>query len=68
MSKARVLLFGVKMTLNRLAVKDELVWQVFKEVDSINRVAETPESNGSEAARMPNGDDNIEDLIVRVVC
>lgn len=66
MSKVRVLLLGVKTTLNRLAVKEELSWQVFRDLDSINRVAETLEKRERSVVRMTKGEDNIEDIIVRV--
>ena len=66
MSNVRVLLLGVKTTLNRLAVKEELSWQVLRDLDSINRVAETLERRERSVVRMTNGEDNIEDLIVRV--
>ena len=39
-SKANVRLSGVKMTLNRVAVKFELSWHGFRDLDSISRIAE----------------------------
>lgn len=40
-SNASVLLSGVKTTLNSVAVKLELSWQGFRDLDSINLVADT---------------------------
>ena len=39
-SNAKLPLFGVKMTLKRLAVKLEFVWQGFSDFDSMYRMAD----------------------------
>lgn len=39
-SKANVRLSGVKITLKRVAVKFELSWHGFRDLDSIRRIAE----------------------------
>lgn len=61
-----VLLLGVKTTLNKLAVKLELSWQVLRDFDSINLMAETPESKEDKERRVVTGD-NIENLMMVVV-
>jgi hypothetical protein len=43
MSNESVLLSGVNVTRNKLVVKLEFCMQLFKELDSNNRVATTPE-------------------------
>ena len=40
MLKAKLLLSGVKMTLNRVAVKLEFAWQGFKDCDWINLIGD----------------------------
>lgn len=61
-----VLLLGVKTTLNKLAVKLELSWQVFRDFDSINLMAETPERREDKERRVKMGD-NIENLMMEIV-
>jgi hypothetical protein len=56
-------LFGVKTTLNKLAVKLELSWQALREFDSINLMADTLEKKDRRAVKMTRGEDN-EDLIM----
>lgn len=67
MLKEIVLLLGVKTTLNKLAVNDELLWHVFSDFDSMRRIAETLEMRERTETTTPRGDDNIECLMVVVV-
>jgi hypothetical protein len=60
MSKVKVLLSGVKMTSNKLAVKLELLWQELSDFDSIKRMAEAPDRNVRRAVTKTKGD-SIED-------
>lgn len=50
-SKARLLLSGVKATLNKVAVKLELAWQGFSDFDSINRSADAKGEREAIVAR-----------------
>jgi len=67
-SKVRVLLFGVKTTLKRLAVKLELSWQVFRDLDSINLTAEAPERRERRERVKMKGESNIEDRMLAGMC
>jgi hypothetical protein len=58
-----VLLFGVKTTLNKLAVKLELSWQAFREFDSINLTACVPERRERREKKKTRGE-SVEDLMV----
>jgi hypothetical protein len=60
-----VLLFGVKTTLNKLAVKLELSWQAFRELDSISLMACVPERRERSEKKKMRGE-NVEDLMVAV--
>jgi hypothetical protein len=66
-SNVIVLLLGVKTTLNKLAVKLELSWQVLRDFDSINLMAETPDRREEKESKVTTGD-NIESLMMAVVC
>ena len=66
--KVSVLLLSVKTTLNRLAVKLELSWQVFKDFDSINLTAEAPERREKREREKIKGESNIEDRMMAVMC
>lgn len=59
-----MLLFGVKTTLNRLAVKLELSWQVLRDFDSISRMADALENKESIVVNKTKGV-SIVDLMVR---
>jgi len=59
-----VLLSGVKTTLNKLAVKLELSWQVLRDLDSINRMAEAPESRERKDVTKTKGESNNEDRMM----
>ena len=50
MLKAKLLLSGVKMTLNKVAVKLELAWQGFKDCDSINLIGDAKGARESSVA------------------
>lgn len=67
MSKVSVLLFGVKTTLNKLAVKLELAWQELREFDSINLMADALEKRERRDVKKTNGD-SIECFMVAIVC
>ncbi len=60
-----VRLFGVKTTLNKLAVKLELSWQAFREFDSINLMACVPERRERRDKKKTKGD-TVEDLMIAV--
>lgn len=62
-----VLLLGVKTTLNKLAVKLELSWQVLRDFDSINLMAETPDRREEKESKVTTGD-NVENLMIVNVC
>jgi hypothetical protein len=66
-SNVSVKLFGVKTTLNRLAVKLELSWQVLRDFDSINRIAEAPENSERRDVRNTKGESINEDLMMVIV-
>jgi hypothetical protein len=66
-SKVSVKLSGVKTTLNKLAVKLELAWQVFRDLVSINRMAEALERKERRDVRKTKGERNIEFLMAAVV-
>ena len=57
---------GKKTTLNKLAVKLELSWQVLRDFDSINRVADVLESSDKKVVNKTNGVD-IEVLMMAIV-
>jgi len=59
-------LSGKKTTLNKLAVKLELSWQVLRDFDSINRVADVLESSDKKVVNKTNGVD-IEVLMMAIV-
>lgn len=66
-SKVTVKFLGVNTTLNKLAVKLELSWHVFKDFDSISWMAETPESvESSERVKM-KGESSMEDRMIASV-
>tara|TARA_R110002060_G_scaffold25879_1_gene35412 strand:- start:510 stop:743 length:234 start_codon:yes stop_codon:yes gene_type:complete len=67
-SNVRVLLFGVKTTLKRLAVKLELSWQVLRDFDSINLTAEAPEKRERIERIEMKGESNIEDRMIASIC
>lgn len=50
-SNAKVLLSGVKMTLNRVAVKLELSWQGLRDFDSIKFMADVKGERVSKVVR-----------------
>jgi len=60
-------LFGVKTTLNRLAVKLELAWQALSDFDSINLVAEALERRDRRDVKKTKGE-SIEYLMIAVAC
>lgn len=66
-SNVTVRLLGVKMTLNRLAVKLEFAWQGLSDFDSINcrppMFALTPESRERRDIKVTKGE-SIEDRMV----
>ena len=65
MLKARLLLSGVKTTLNSVAVKRELSWQGLSDFDSINRSADASGKREVSAAKQSHaGFDNDEKSIV----
>lgn len=51
MLKAKLLLSGVKMTLNNVAVKLEFAWQGFKDSDSINLIGDAKGARETIVAR-----------------
>ena len=51
MLKAKLLLSGVKMTLNNVAVKLEFAWQGFKDCDSINLIGDAKGARETVVAR-----------------
>ena len=67
-SKVMVLFSGVKTTLKRLAVKLELSWQVFRDLDSINLSAEAPESRERRESVEIKGESNDEDRMIASMC
>jgi hypothetical protein len=67
-SNARLLLLGVKETLNKLAVKLELPWHVLRDFDSINRRADGPERRERRDIKTVKGGSNVEDRTIACLC
>lgn len=65
MLKAKLLLSGVKMTLNNVAVKLEFAWQGFRDCDSINLSGDAKGARETIVARESHADpDNDEKRIM----